>query len=418
MVRAFPRRPRGAQVEALLDLRRRLDGAEFGSPADNVSMSGTLDHQVVVDDVTVSSMDATGHANYSSLAVDQDLMIGGQSVAGDGGLLWSLPRGVVDGSLGNRNMGGVRTSDLEYGFLEIGADVSADRTYKIHVEPFHVWNEPGTSTLRLRYTYGGEVPTVDSNVLESAGGLTATAGETSLLVMGGTFLLRPVFTTRVNVLISVGSDTGVRFPGSALADVTVWIEDVGPATHQGGRDRNSRTPASGGTKPPEPTDLVKRKLQAVWSPSSFRSYQGNGSTYTWAGQTNRLLFQGTSPAGYGTLSSIATFGGNVDFLSGAEITRVRAKFKVASTYYRSGGTVQLGLHGESSPPSTRPSRTFVTNKTAKAGDTVTVDIPESFWAGILAGTHRGLAFGNLATGYGYYLTIEASSIRWIIDYLK
>ena len=164
--------------------------------------------------------------------------------------------------------------------------------------------------------------------------------------------------------------------------------------------------------------MVQRKQQAVWSPSSFRSYQGSGSTYTWAGQTSRLMFQGTSPAGYGTLSSIATFGGNVDYLSGAEITRVRAKFKVASTYYRSGGTVQLTLHGESSPPSTRPSRTFAANKSVKAGDTVTVDIPESFWAGILAGTHRGIGFGNLATGYGYYVQIEASSLRWIIDYLK
>src|SRR5690606_16289031 len=94
------------------------------------------------------------------------------------------------------------------------------------------------------------VPTINSPIIETTGGRAATAAETSLLTFGGGFLLRPDQSGTINILLCMESDTGVRFPGSPLGQVTAWVEDIGPRASIGGRDRNSRQRAAGDTNPP------------------------------------------------------------------------------------------------------------------------------------------------------------------------
>lgn len=348
-----------------------------------------------------------------------DLNVGGQPLTAPGGLLWDMPWGRIDGSYGQRNISGFRTQDREYGFLEIGAQVRADRDYVVTVLPFNVWNEPSQTTyFRLRYTYGDNVPTVSSSIIDAMGGRDAQTAETNLLTFGGSFLFQPAFTTQANILLTIGSETGIRVPGSPLGQVRVWVEDIGPRMVNGGRDRNSRLPVAGGTPPAEPTTTVRSRRTANWAPSDFRSYEGSGSTYSWPGRTSQYLFQGQSPVGAGILTSIATFGTNYTFLDGATITESYVTARVAHTYNNSGAVFQLMLHGNTTPPGTRPSRTFVTNKTAKAGTTLKIPIPSSFYAGIADGTYRGIGFGNMASGLGYYGYLDADSIRWVTKFMK
>lgn len=460
--RVFPRRRRrGAegQADRMTDLARRITELDFSPPSDNVQFdsftSQTTDPvsqmtyvtnesgSFVVDEFgnRVSSTTATGgsvprvtndmgdvlagldeagdvHGRY--VRASEDMEIAGVPLLAVDGHLWQRSWGYVPGTLGTRNMSGERTQDLKYGFMEINAEVRSDRTYKVVVEPFNVWNEPSATTyFRLRADWDTTVPTIASPIIETTGGRAGTAAETSLLTFGGGFLLRPNQSGTINILLCVESATGVRFPGSPLGQVTAWVEDIGPRAVIGGRDRNSRERAAGDPKPPptEPSTPGKAGRTAEWYASNHRSYQGT-STYTWPGHTESKIVQGHWSGGT-PIMGIATFGNNVDFLSGATIQSSEIRFTVKRTYNsREPAVIQVGLHGVSSPGSSRPSWTFVENVEVKAGDRGVVHLPSSLFAGIVDGTHRGISFGNLATGTGYYAHIEAGTVYWKTKFTK
>lgn len=457
--RPYIRRRRPKHIDQAVEVSRRLDALDFAAPADNVSyehftaqttdpvsqmtyvtnesgsyvvdefgnrVSSTTATGGTVSRVTnevgdvLAGIDELGDVNGRYVRATEDVEVAGVPLLGNGGHLWNQSWGYVAGSLGTRNMSGERTQDTKYGFMEINAVVRQDRTYKVVVEPFNVWNEPAaTSYFRLRARWDDTVPTINSPIIETTGGRAATAAETSLLTFGGGFLLRPDQSGTINILLCMESDTGIRFPGSPLGQVTAWVEDIGPRASIGGRDRNSRERAAGDTTPPptEPTNPGGTGRTAEWYATGHRSYQGS-SEYTWPGHTGTKIVQGHW-AGGTPIMGIATFGGNVDYLSGATIQSSEVRFTVKRTYASSQpATIQVGVHGVSSPTASRPSWTFVENVQVRASDRAVVQLPQSVLTGMANGTVRGISFGNGATGTGYYAHIDAGSVYWKTKYTK
>src|SRR5690606_24417292 len=139
-----------------------------------------------------AGVDELGDVHGRYVRATEDVEVAGVGLLAVDGHLWQRAWGYVPGSLGTRNMSGERTQDLKYGFMEINAEVRNDRTYKVVVEPFNVWNEPSATTFfRLRSEWDTVVPTISSSIIETTGGRAGTAAETSLLTFGGGFLLRP-----------------------------------------------------------------------------------------------------------------------------------------------------------------------------------------------------------------------------------
>jgi hypothetical protein len=192
-------------------------------------------------------------------------------------------------------------------------------------------------------------------------------------------------------------------------DSIMYVDDVGIQFSPTG------TPNTGGgtTAPP------RQNYVQQWGANNSRSYTGSNADYPFnTGQ----MYQGLSPAGYGNLKSIATFGNGslgqsiTDALNGASINYLRVYFNFNHWYYNNGGTARIGLHGHSGIPGSFSSNGVVVSSGGwpKPGARW-VDIPSAHWDGFKSGAYRGVSLEGDG-GYGTYGYADRPTIE--ISYTK
>ena len=142
-----------------------------------------------------------------------------------------------------------------------------------------------------------------------------------------------------------------------------------------------------------------KKQDKTYYANGIMSYDGSGNMYL-----NSNMYQGLSPAGYGNLRSLATFPDMTADLSGATIDNIEVAMNFAHWFNNNGGTAYIGVHGNTSIPSTLAPPTSVVSSPnwPKPGARV-VQLPSTVWNNFKTGASRGITLngdGTLNT-YGY-----------------
>lgn len=360
---------------------------------------------------TLSSMDSEGIVTAQEVHAANNVSVAGRPLeGGPGSIMWELPRGVVPGSVAKRDMSGQASTAAEWGFLETSFDVEAGRQYAVHVAPFSVWAEGQSSTwFRIRYTTGNVVPTVTSLPLHST---AASAEVGGVLQFSGPIEYRAEHTGRVSMLISVANPVGVRFP-AYVGNVRTWAEDIGPARNLGGRDRNS-TPANA----MDVATVANGEHLYSLNSNHWGTWYHAGALYTDKYTTQWRVYQGPNNGTGSRLYGVQAFDPDVALYADAEITDAWVEFVVGGTHNRSGAWIELNLHGQRYAQN-RDGFVPIGSVFAKAGERVRFKIPSEHWAGIKAGTYRGIGFYHGTTETASRTAyIKAPETSWNIRYRK
>ena len=399
---------------------RLYDGADH--LITEITNSATSVYRVLADNGdVVASINEDGTITGTEVSADQ-MYLEGAPLGGEGGLIDRRAGGVVPGSIGYRDLSGMTKDATDWGFMEIAVVLDPARSYRMVVEPFLIdASNFQTRYMNIRYTLDGSQPTLSSRTWKTIGGRATSGGYVqiggSLFIRGSYFLGNATEPTLVRFLFCAVDPTGLSFPPGGQSEVTVWIEDMGIPTEPAGRwrdlykDRTSGSIVSGNdatTRPP-----VYRTTTC--SVSSFRSWQGNNSTYTWAGHTSVKMFQGNANyGGIGLLRSAALFSGTGAF-RGKTITRARVRAKIAN-YAGAPVQVQVVGHGLTSLPSSKPSVTSLGTISGAPGQTIEFTIPKSHYSALSSGEIRGIGFGNGGTAIKGYASFPATSVKLIVTY--
>lgn len=417
----------------------RAYGPEGGEPVAEIRPDGGRVYSVIdpVTGDTLAGLDADGGVTGKTLNIEGEAIIGGSPLIGGTGVdsfstdygqgvLDFMPRAMV--ARGYRDTTGLAVTNGERAFLELSYDNLPNRAYQLHITPAAIYVPPngGYTYLNIRHTRDGSRPTLDSPLLHR---ISARNGGTGSLLtpFGGTFYDLGS-AGKVRYLFSWEAIDGQSsFFGGAGATFRVWVEDIGYAVPETGLGRgDGRSNGSGGTTvtpaPPAPSTPEPENYTQVWTPSGYRSYDGN-SHYTYADGKNRL-YQGDGPV-TGMLRSIATFGGGskgqtiFQALNGATVTSMTVEITFPHWHYGIGGTAQLTVHGQSSLPSTLPSVSLAaTRAKIPRGGRVKFAIPSNRWNEFKSGSLRGIGLGNGGGGNTYYGFAKGSSIKLEIKYTK
>lgn len=291
------------------------------------------------------------------------------------------------------------TTTSEVGLLELGADLRANRLYRVSTSDLLLTKttaDGGALGLRLRYTTDGTKPLITDSI---AGYTYATSD-----YQGG------YEDAQLNKIISVGTDAEWRFlfclytTGGGTASVyenttnTFLIEDLGPRPVETGVKNNGGVVVN----PPPAKKTYTKSYTADW----VRSYNGSG---------NYMSDQDTANQGYysserGNQRSMIGFPGTVKTdLTGATVNKIEIYLYFQHWYSNAGGTAVIGCHGAENPVSTSSGTAsiFTSAKWPKPGGRW-VTLPSSTydewksgaWCGILlgpgdstSGTYYGKANG-------------------------
>lgn len=418
--------PGGTETE-LSGAGLRLFG-EDGSEV--VNLTSTPPNYLLIrnsDGDTLSSIDDTGGITGQELNITSDPtfagypLLGNTSVdgfhsTGGSGLLDYLPRGIV--ARGYRAMNTAPTAtNQEREILELSYYRYGGRAYKIIVTPWSCYIDGAYGYLKCYYTTDGSRPTMNSNLLQVKT-VRNTSTDGTMMDMGtewydladtGDGRRRYLFTYEAlngSMTIFGNSRDGSQF--------RVWVEDIGLSVVETGIDRTGYR-SNGGTAPSAPVTEEKQNYSKTYLATGWRSYLPNGDTYNYS---TANMFQGTSPAGFGDLSSNAVFDSFTGDLSGATVTSVEAYFYFRAWYYNSGGVANIQLHADlGGVNSTRAPQTFAVQATNwQAGEGRWVKIPSQFWNGFKTGEWRGV--GLAGSGYSRYGYANGASTRIRIKYSK
>jgi len=292
----------------------------------------------------------------------------------------------------------------ERGLFELAFIPNPNRMYKICMSPlmFQATNNVATdAALRLRYTGDGSQPTTLSTPLAEVYHPILTAGgwRQSFQISGR--LLRAANGPYVRLLFTIAAAAGQGLFPVANQSVTAWVEDIGPDIPVSGKLSAQTSGGAGGSTP------VKVTRTETFASTSSTNYDGAGNVYSNGGNT--YMYQGLSPAGYGSLKSLARFNpGNQWWdgrLAGATINNMRLYFYFRHWYNNAGGTAYVGVHSHAADlPSTfsHSGQIMYQPGWPKPGG-YWLDIPSTYWANIANATYKGFSlFGDgTYNTYGY-----------------
>ena len=322
------------------------------------------------------------------------------------------PRGIVAWAQFNGSQFPTVNNGSEIGLFELAWVPDSTRMYAVHCNPLMFTPSAAMSlSLIARYTTNGTAPTVSSPILARdiklthTGGLTVTVGMHDRLIGGfnGSY---------IRVLFTIASAAGGNAVPFASQDPTAWVEDIGPAFPQNG------VITTGGGTNVNPVATYEKYYTAL----SVRNYDGAGNLYTNGNYTT--MYQGTSPAGYGKLKSMAFFQDMTADLSGATINDIQVYFYFSHWYNNAGGTAAIGVHGNTgTPPSTFTwgggGQTMTSAGWPKPGGRW-VSMPSQYWNAFKTGAYRGLVLGGgtYDNGTYEYYGIASATPQIYIRYTK
>lgn len=354
---------------------------------------------VKADGSVAASISQDGLGSFSDVSVDNDITVGGISLAER---LGSNPQSLVAWGqvLVTSNM--ALTGAGEIGLFEIAFDTTQDnpsRMYEFNVNNF-LLNVGGAGIvgLRLRFTIDGTPPDITSPVIgynyfdAPAAGLTTSMNFTRLIGSNQGFYIRVLvclYSLSPAVSVYIGSGSAQGFLYSSIKDLGLLIADTAVANTGGGGSNPS---------PPAPTPVVN--YTKTYSATGSRSYLSTGAVYNY---NPGYMYSGLSPAGYGDLKSMAIFPSMTGDLAGSTVTSVRVYIYYDWWYYNSGGTAKIGVHGNSTLPSTMGAITLAitsANWPKPGGRWVT--LPSSLWNGFKTGQWKGITLGGTNGGYIEY----------------
>jgi len=266
-------------------------------------------------------------------------------------------------------------------------------------------------SLIARYTTNGSVPTVNSAILardiklSHAGNLTISVGMHDRLIGGFNG-------SHIRVLFTIAAAAGGNAVPFSSQDPTAWVEDIGPAFPQNG------VITTGGGANVNPVATYEKYYTAL----SVRNFDGAGNLYTNGNHTT--MYQGTSPAGYGKLKSMAFFQDMTADLSGATINDIQVYFYFNHWYNNAGGTAAIGVHGWTGSPPTAfgwagGGQTMASGGWPKPGGRW-VSMPSTYWNAFKTGAYRGLVLGGgtYDNGTYEYYGIAAANPQIYVRYTK
>jgi hypothetical protein len=397
---------------------------DAGIPSDVIRMgTDTGDYIGVVDPATgtlVASVGATGDAAFSSVDAAEDVYVAGDSLTDR---LDAAPQGLVAWA-SRYTDGQYYAGTTKHPYLHLQVDgLKAGRAYVVRTSPITLKSDAASSvaTAYLFIGPGTRSATVDDPVYAFAESVQEpwSTGQRSMVSFNR--LLTPTSDAPLSFLLGYGIFGGgggrCKIVSAGDRPVIMTIEDIGLAMPQTGewRDGTSDAPAGGGgggeTAPPP----VVKNYDQTWNATGLRSFTGSGSTYAY---NTGYMYSGLSPAGYGDMSSMATFPSLTSALSGATITGIWIYVYYDFWYYGSGGTAYIGFHGQSSLTSTAPTRTyaFATSPSWPRAAGRWIKMSSSTYGGWQSGVHRGITLGGHGGGYTEYGYAHNPKIR--ITYTK
>ena len=357
-----------------------------GGPATEVVRMGvaaTDDFLAVVraDATLAATISSDGVISAKSLYTDEDIYYHGNELQT---LLDKASRGLQAYGVIAQDIG---FGTSEYGMFDVKFEADATRAYRVHVKTTAYTSTANGIKWRIRSDVNTARPSITSYLQkdhEQPGSTTQWLSEAWSFVSYPGYKTSGTWTERYLLTGQKMVDGTATFKSGE-----VTIEDIGPRIWASAGINNG-----GGTVAASPIEYKK-----TYQANNSSSYQGSGAVY---GFDTGHMYQGLSPAGYGSLSSLATFPDMTGDLSGATISRVRAYFYYDHWYYNSGGTALIGVHGFTTLPSTfsHSGVALSSGEWPKPGGRW-VDIPSNYWAGFKSGAYRGLSLTGDGT-YGTY----------------
>jgi len=292
----------------------------------------------------------------------------------------------------------------ERGLFELAFIPNPARMYKICMSPLMYQASANTATdaaLRLRYTGDGSQPTTLSTpIAEVYEPILTNGGWRQTFQISGR-LLRALNGPYIRLLFTIAGASGAGLAPVANQSVTAWVEDIGPDIPVSGKLSVQTSGGGGGSQP------VKVTRTETFASTSSTNYDGAGNVYTNGGNT--YMYQGLSPAGYGSLKSLCRFNpGNQWWdgrLAGATINNMRLYFYFRHWYNNSGGTAYVGVHSfpDNLPATFSHSGQIMYQPNWPKPGGFWLDIPSAYWANIANATYKGFSlFGDgTYNTYGY-----------------
>ena len=196
----------------------------------------------------------------------------------------------------------------------------------------------------------------------------------------------------------------------------MWIEDIGAGYsstsgyHLGG---------AAGTVP-EPPPSTPTRYTRTYTHDWHRTWDGNGATPS---AVQGAAYHGRSPhyLSAGIYRSKVGIKSMTSDLSGSTIKRVRVRVKMLHSHGSSGGTVVVGVHNNTSRPSTFATGTNtygVVSSHFSRGQEKWVDIPSNQWSKLISGSFRGVSFYINSTNSSYYCYMDPRRTAIEVTYEK
>jgi hypothetical protein len=376
-------------------------------------------------DNTLGGIDEDGNFTGPNAYLSSDLFVQGLGVVGQagispnipkvpgggagGGIIDSLPYGLV--SYGPFLINGSRTvaTGVTWGIVSQSFQAELGRCYYVELNNLRLSASAssGYHTVSLRCNF----PASDGDQTTS----TPTVG-------GGTFmgyLRRPTLNAQWDVtgrygLMRCGSSLEIPHSGlvQLVLDLTATtttisyqqpastfpyiaecnVFDAGPTL---GATTGYLDQGSGGST--NPTKSYTKSYLC----SNSGSFDSDGDYISYYGDEMVVGFYSSGVGG--NRKSMAIFPSMTSDLSGATITGMSITFHNHHSYYNSGASYNIGLHGNTTLPSSYNSGTgsIISGSIAK-GATKTVAIPSAYWAGFISGSYRGFNMSAPSSSLSYY----------------
>lgn len=344
-------------------------------------------------------------------------------------LLWDLPWGVVY----NRNFPHARRIYATGGHTYIHFDALPARSYRVDVKV--IIRNHSSQGVHVRFTHRQSdrgtnpvVPVTSSPVAaEGWDYVPATSfvgnapGEhhfSFTYTPEGDIEDREDWKTASLLLVAEPAQSG-----SSVSIERAWwtVEDIGPSVNRG---RAGGYSTSGGGSPPSGTapvqpapDTMPIRRKRTYGYQWHRTWEGGGASPAAAQDS---CYQGRTPhyTRAGIYRSMVGIASMTSDLSGATIRRVRVRVRMDHSHNSSGGTVVVGLHGNTSAPSTWTNirANGVVSSHFSRGQEKWLDIPSTHWSRFINGNARGISFYINSTNSKYYCKIRPSRVAVEVTY--
>lgn len=288
--------------------------------------------------VPVATIDQSGNAGFSDLAVAGSLTVGGDPIEkyfSDSG------RGLV---AFDYQATSVTAGTTDFGFVELSFVADTKRMYRVVLDVYAQASAAGGDVVMALKDGGANTPSISSPQIQSA--IYPLTSTRLVRVRLETIRSGSAFGGGLHRLLTTfrcqSGPTGqtVKLVGGSTFPGVMYVEDVGPYVAETGLYNTG-----GGTTTPPKQTYVKT-YNASWSGSyanrsGYNSYYGNQCLQGYYSSTN-----GMQASLIGFPSALGTD------LSGASIQKAEVYLYFAHWYYNAGGKAVIKAHKHTSRPST------------------------------------------------------------------